>query len=98
MLVSKGGKFVNYLVSYDLRDPGRDYSRLVEAIKAASTGVWCRPLESVFVIRSDRSASEIFDLLSPALDANDHLLVLESGISAHWRLDQKCSDYLQSML
>ena len=98
MLFLKGGEFVNYLVSYDLSNPGRDYSRLVEAIKAASTGVWCCPLESVFVIRSDRSASEIFDLLSPTLDANDHLLVLEAGRAARWRLDQKSSDYLRSML
>ena len=54
--------------------------------------------EFVNYLVSDRSASEIFDLLSPTLDANDHLLVLEAGRAARWRLDQKSSDYLRSML
>ena len=88
----------NYLISYDLNEPGKNYDDLYEAIKNASNGTWCKPLRSVYVIQSSLSAKQIYDKLSPCLDANDLILVIEVTKHAYWYLNKKVSDYLQKML
>jgi hypothetical protein len=70
-----------FLVSYDLRAPGRDYAKLYEAIRLLANG-YSRPLESVWIIRSVHSAAEIRDALQKHIDGNDGLLVIE--VVKHW--------------
>ena len=70
-----------YLISYDLRAPGRDYAKLYEAIKKVADG-YSRPLESVWIIRSPKSAAEIRDELQKHVDSNDGLLVIQ--VLGHW--------------
>lgn len=73
--------FKTYLLSYDLRTPGRDYAKLYEAIKKLANG-YSKPLESVWIIRSANSASDIRDELQKHVDSNDGLLVIE--VLKHW--------------
>ena len=40
-----------YIVSYDLKNPGRDYTALYDAIK--SIGEWQHPLESVWIVATN---------------------------------------------
>ena len=65
-----------YLITYDLRAPGRDYPNLFEGIKKLANG-WAHPLESVWLVRSGLTQSSIRDALKDHLDANDVLLVFE---------------------
>jgi hypothetical protein len=70
-----------YLISYDLRAPGRDYSKLHAAIRHLANG-YSKPLESVWLIRSTLAASELRDDLQKHIDGNDGLLVIQ--VVAHW--------------
>lgn len=90
---------MTYLVSYDLNSPGKNYDDLYEAIKAASTGVWCKPLSSVYIIKSNlNSAKAVYNRLKPCLDDNDHILVIEVTRESHWYLNKEISEYLYKML
>jgi hypothetical protein len=64
-----------YLISYDLRTPGRNYTPLYDAIKAY--GDWQHPMESFWTISTDDDANAIFNKLSPNIDNNDSLFIIQ---------------------
>lgn len=64
-----------YLITYDLRQPGRDYTSMYEAIKKGRT--WWHYLESVWIIITSESPEQIWNTLSNNMDKNDYLLVIE---------------------
>ena len=63
-----------YSISYDLKNPGYDYSSLIEAIK--SYGTWWHQTPAVWLIVSNQSAAVIRDNLMKYLDRNDVLFVV----------------------
>ncbi|MFP3356869.1 CRISPR-associated protein Cas2 [Planococcus sp. SIMBA_143] len=65
----------SYIISYDLVGPARDYESLIDKIK--SYGTWATPLESVWLIRSKKTAGEIRNDLKATLDSDDKLIVIE---------------------
>lgn len=65
-----------YIISYDLKIPGRDYTSLYEKIKGL--GDWQHPLESVWLLATDTyDEDSIYRELKPTLDNNDLLLILK---------------------
>lgn len=66
-----------YMVTYDLNNPGQRYDDVIQAIKEASTGVWCTYRESSYLIQSNLSVQQVFDRIAPHLDSNDKLLIIE---------------------
>jgi hypothetical protein len=56
-----------YVISYDLKIPGRDYTSLYDAIK--SYNEWQHPLESTWIVFSSDTANEI----SAKLRANGNM-------------------------
>jgi len=85
-----------YQINYDLRKQ-RNYQSLYERIKAYS--VWCRPLESCWIISTVQSASQVRDNLRAAMDADDGLLVTKlNGEAAWYGLDDQISSYLKDLL
>ncbi|HEU5129297.1 MAG TPA: hypothetical protein VFU12_15040 [Glycomyces sp.] len=70
------------LISYDLLTPGRDYEKLYRAIKDQGS-TWIHPLESVWIINTTKTTSEVKDALAKHVDSNDKLFVsvLEHGAS-----------------
>ena len=82
-----------YLVSYDLNSPGKDYTKLFDAIKAF--GTWWHYLDSTWIIKTDLDAGAIRDKLSPpVIDENDNLLVVR--LQGNWasRLSAKANQWL----
>lgn len=73
---------MHYEISYDLRKPGRDYSKLIPAIKGL--GDWAHPLGSVWIVDTRHNATQIRDHLAQHMDANDGLLVTRIGGEAAW--------------
>ncbi|ETB64153.1 TPA: hypothetical protein DIC38_00450 [Candidatus Nomurabacteria bacterium] len=69
----------NYLISYDLigGQPITSYQNLRNAI--TKVAYWSKPLESVFIIKSDLTAIDIARRLQPLMHSNDKLLVIEIG-------------------
>lgn len=72
-----------YLIGYDLNRPGKDYPQLIEAIKKLSS-IWWHHLDSTWIIQSNESAKTIRDTLKKHIDANDELLVVNSGGEGAW--------------
>ncbi len=68
-----------YLITYDLRFPGRDYTNLYNAIK--DLGDWRHPMESTWFVHSTLRANEIYNRLCSNIDTNDRLLVIEINSS-----------------
>ena len=61
-----------YIVSYDLIKI-KDYKKLQQAIESADD--WCKPLLSLYIIKSNYTAIEIRDKLRPFVDNDDKFLV-----------------------
>ena len=83
-----------YIITYDLRAPGRNYDALYKRIK--SFGTWARITESSWAIVSDKKETAVRDYLLKALDSNDWLLVGPLGSSAWYGLPKDVSDWLQT--
>lgn len=88
---------MNYLITYDLRNPGRDYTNLYKEIISLSNGAWRHPLESVYLIQSSLSANEIHDSLRKYLDINDIDLVIEITPNFACYLRKEDVEFLQSL-
>lgn len=65
------------MITYDLNNPSRNYSGVINAIKKCSTGRWYSSWKSSYLIHSYRSAQVIYDEIRPFLDSNDSLIVIE---------------------
>ena len=88
-----------YMVTYDLSQPGRDYSGLCERIKAIS-GTWALIAESSWIVVSTaRSAAAIRDDLIQAVDNDDSLFVAELTGATAWKgLPAERADWLKANL
>ncbi len=66
-----------FLIIYDLKVPGRDYSNLYETIKSLSDD-FQHPLESTWFVslNSNISSQSIYDDLRKTIDDNDNLFVV----------------------
>lgn len=81
-----------YLISYDLKYPGRDYTQLISEIK--TLGLWAKPLESLWLVDTHLDTASMVSKLS-ALDLTDKLLVIRANIP--WRsvrLDQDVANWM----
>lgn len=89
-----------YQINYDLRKQ-RDYQPLYDQIK--SYGNWAHPLESCWIIASNKSAEQIRDELISVMDADDGILVTRLKGEAAWRqlnheVDNEMTDWLKQNL
>lgn len=64
-----------YCISYDLRQTGRNYNELYNAIKSFKS--WWHQTESVWFILSNKGAGDVRDFLMQYLDNNDKLFVIQ---------------------
>lgn len=87
----------SYIISYDLNKPGQNYNDLYEAIKAL--GNWWHHLDSTWIIKSNLTAVQVRDSLTPHMDSNDKILVATLSGEAAWKgFNQKGSDWLKNNL
>lgn len=63
-----------FIVTYDLRKPGRNYDDLYEAIERYDR---CHALESSWFIDTSDTPGDIRDHLCGAVDANDQIYVIQ---------------------
>lgn len=72
---------MTHLISYTLHKPGKDYSKLYEAIKSV-TGTWWHHTTSVWLVSGTISSEQIYKHLAPHIDLNDELMVFK--LSGEW--------------
>jgi hypothetical protein len=65
------------LVAYEITEQAPARSELAAAIMGLGHA-WARPLETVWVLRTERSAAEIEEFLAPFLGEDDGLMVQET--------------------
>jgi hypothetical protein len=66
---------VIYSINYDLNIPGQNYDRVRHAIEAL--GPSYKALKSTFLVRTSKSANEVWGSIHSAFDATDRCLVSE---------------------
>lgn len=59
-------------INYDLQAPGRNYQPVYDYIK--SSGVYAKPLESLWLMRTTKSAGQVRNDLKQLVDSNDKVL------------------------
>ena len=70
-----------YQINYDMRKQ-HNYEELYK--KIMSLGNWCHPLESCWLIVSEKTASQIAEELFKVMDSDDGLLVTRLLNEASW--------------
>jgi hypothetical protein len=63
------------VISYDLRNPKRDYGPLFDAIK--QQGRWWHYLKSTWILETRKTPQEIIDDIEPLLSESDRILAFE---------------------
>ena len=65
----------SYLISYDLIAPGRNYQPVYDYMKGFSDHM--KPLQTVYLVYTSKSAKQIRDDLRTLVDANDKIIVIQ---------------------
>ena len=85
------------IVSYDLRNSGKNYDALYDKIK--SYGAWAHILESTWFISTPDSCAAVRDDLNSVLDSDDGVFVAALTGEAAWRgLSSSVSEHLKKNL
>jgi hypothetical protein len=84
-----------FLITYDLKKPGQDYSDFIKTIKGYT---WARLSESSYAINTQEAPKEIYDKLLPHLDKNDQLYIVTLKIPYFGMGPKDVNDWLSKFL
>lgn len=81
-----------YIVAYDLRTPGQDYSGLNRTLEAYGVNQK-KILNTTWLLRTHKSAQAIYNGLKAHLDSNDRIIVIEvvPGNVQGWLSQDACT-------
>lgn len=87
-----------YVITYDLKKPGQQYSQLYEEIK--NLGDWWHYLESTWLVNSSLSPDQIWDRIANAktVDSNDHVLIIAVTRPYQGWLPKEAWDWINARL
>ena len=87
-----------YLVTYDLKQPGRDYAPLYDTLKKAAS--WWHYLESTWLLASPLTIEQWQQQIRGAIDSNDLFIILrlERGTAYTGWLPQEAWTWMQQNL
>ena len=85
----------NLFISYDLKNPGQNYDRVITAIKGL--GSWAKVQYSLWYVSSNYSATQAAEIVRRAQDANDTLIAIDAtNNDASWYgIGQEVTQFLQ---
>lgn len=83
-------------ITYDLNSEGQNYEEVIQAIKDASTGAWCTYWKSAYLIKTNLTVQQVSDKITPHLDSNDRLIVIEVKNNKQGWLTKKQWDYINN--
>jgi len=86
------------LIGYDLNKAGKNYDGLVTAVKACPD--WWHYLDSTWLVKTVSTAEAMRSKLSPYIDGDDELLVINvTGDAAAWLgFNKQASEWLRTNL
>lgn len=81
-----------YLITYDLKQPGRNYQPVYEYLKRFTH---CKGMESVWLLETSKSTASILDDLKSLTDKSD--VVFVTRLQRDWAsLHYGCGDWLNA--
>lgn len=83
----------NYFITYDLNKPDKDYDGLYTAIKTFNN---VHVMDSVWFVKTNFNASEIYNKLKPEIDDNDNLFISDITYDRTGWLPKSVWDWLNS--
>lgn len=85
----------NLYISYDLKNPGQNYERVITAIKGL--GLWAKVQYSLWFVSSTYTAKHAAEIVRDTQDSNDTLIVIDaSNNDAAWYgLTIEVSEHIQ---
>lgn len=84
-----------FMVSYDLKTPGKDYTDLHDALK--SCGAWRQYLDSTLLLSTPyKNAKDIFDIIEPHMDINDRVLIVRIAAEASGSLPREAWEWINA--
>lgn len=83
------------MITYDLNAEGQNYEKVIQAIKDASTGAWCCYWKSSYLIKTNLTVQQVADKITPHLDSNDRLFVIEVKENYQGWLSEKQWKYIK---
>jgi hypothetical protein len=87
-----------YMVSYDLKTQGKDYSALIKALQEGYRSYW-HCLDSIWLIVADQNHTQVRNYLVQHIDDNDQLIVADLGGNAAWHgFSEECSNWITNNL
>jgi len=86
------------LISYDLRTPGKDYANLWAHLR--SYGNYAKPLESVWLLRTNYNVEQVRNAALSHVDQNDKIFAVDvtSKASAWKNIAAEVVKWIGSML
>lgn len=84
-----------YLISYDLTWPEdrEDYKILIDFIKRYNR--WAKPLQSVWLIKTDKTVTQVRDELRSRVENSDKLLIIKVTDSwASFNISKDVTDWM----
>jgi Fic family protein len=86
---------VIYLVSYNLKVPGRDYGKLYEVLKSADS--WSHYLEATWMLYSSDALETWNKRIRSVLDQNDRFIIVDvTGKQRNGWLPAKAWDWIRN--
>ncbi len=85
-----------YLITYDLKKPGQDYSGLLKEIKKFSS--WARLSESSYAVETNQTPETVCNTLRRHMDANDNIYVINLKRPYSGFGPQEVNDWLEKKL
>ena len=83
-----------YAIIYELKNKTKDYTGLYEKIK--TFGAWMHYIDHLWIIKSDKQATEISTELLPLIDKNkDYIIVIQIAKNYQGWLPKKAWDWLK---
>ena len=85
----------NLFISYDLKNPGQNYERVITAIKGL--GSWAKVQYSLWFVSSTCTAKEAADIVRREQDSNDSLIAIDAtnNDAAWYGLSTEVSEHIQ---
>ena len=85
----------NLHISYDLKEPGKNYAAVIEAIKAL--GSWAKVHKSFWYVKSSLTAEQARDRIWKAMDSSDTVYVVDAtNNQAAWQnLSSEVSEFIK---
>ena len=87
---------MNYLIAYDLDQPGQNYDGIISALE--KLGAYRAQYSLWLLAKSPDTAAQIRDYLAQFIDGNDRLLVVAVQNYAAWRNLMVNSQTVQQIL